>query len=223
MSLNSKISAIRCELQNTKIKKSGKNKHAGFEYFELADFLPTLNDLMKKHGINDIVSFVQDEGKMFARLTLLDDEDYNEYQIPFHWFDTPLSNSGSKIMQDIQYLGAVNTYLKRYLYLNAFGITDGDVIDSLANKKEEPKKETSLEHAKKQLSNTCKIFDLGKKEIAKYFGLNSNSSAKDYMSASAHITSIGKEGMIDKISSEKSMTEYKIKDLQFEEVENEAI
>ena len=37
-------------------------------------------------------------------------------------------------MQDIQYLGALNTYYKRYLYLNAFGITDGEVIDSLDNK-----------------------------------------------------------------------------------------
>ena len=36
-------------------------------------------------------------------------------------------------MQDIQYLGALNTYYKRYLYLNAFGITDGEVIDSLNN------------------------------------------------------------------------------------------
>ena len=36
-------------------------------------------------------------------------------------------------MQDIQYLGALNTYYKRYLYLNAFGITDGEVIDSMNN------------------------------------------------------------------------------------------
>ena len=36
-------------------------------------------------------------------------------------------------MQDIQYLGALNTYYKRYLYLNAFGITDGEIIDSMDN------------------------------------------------------------------------------------------
>ena len=36
----------------------------------------------------------------------------------------------------------MNTYYKRYLYLNAFGITDGEVIDSMDNgnlAKPEPK------------------------------------------------------------------------------------
>ena len=42
-------------------------------------------------------------------------------------------------MQDIQYLGALNTYYKRYLYLNAFGITDGDVIDAMDNQQEQKK------------------------------------------------------------------------------------
>ena len=51
--------------------------------------------------------------------------------IPFIMFETPLNTKGAKSMQDIQYLGALNTYYKRYLYLNAFGITDGDVIDAL--------------------------------------------------------------------------------------------
>ena len=44
--LNESIISIRVKLQNSKLKKSGKNKFAGFDYFELADFLPTLNELM---------------------------------------------------------------------------------------------------------------------------------------------------------------------------------
>lgn len=37
-------------------------------------------------------------------------------------------------MKDIQYLGVLNTnYNKQYLYLNAFGITDGELIGSLNN------------------------------------------------------------------------------------------
>ena len=42
----------------------------------------------------------------------------------FKKFDTPLNKQGQSSIQDIQYLGALNTYYKRYLYLNAFGITD---------------------------------------------------------------------------------------------------
>ena len=53
--LNESIIKIRVDLQNSKLKKSGKNKFAGFDYFELADFLPRLSarifDIKKLYGI----------------------------------------------------------------------------------------------------------------------------------------------------------------------------
>lgn len=125
--INESIIAIRVKLQETNLKKSGKNKFAGFDYFELADFLPTLNKLMLEEGMNDC--FYIDE--RFAVLELSKGEELRRYTIPFERFDTPLNKNGQPSMQDIQYLGALNTYYKRYLYLNAFGITDGDVIDSM--------------------------------------------------------------------------------------------
>lgn len=125
--LNEVIASIRVKLQKADLKKSGKNKFAGFEYFELADFLPTLNELMEKEGVNDL--FTIEDNK--AILTLIKGEEKQSYMIPFIMFETPLNTKGAKSMQDIQYLGALNTYYKRYLYLNAFGITDGDVIDAL--------------------------------------------------------------------------------------------
>ena len=141
--LNQSIINIRVKLQNAKLKKSGKNKFAGFDYFELADFLPKLNELMQEEGINDL--FTIEDGK--ATLTLIKEEEGQEvqtqvYSIPFILFETPVNlkqdtKTGEireiKSMQDIQYLGALNTYYKRYLYLNAFGITDGDVIDAMDN------------------------------------------------------------------------------------------
>lgn len=141
--LNQSIINIRVKLQNAKLKKSGKNKFAGFDYFELADFLPKLNELMQEEGINDLFT-IEDEK---ATLTLIKEEEgkgvqTQVYSIPFILFDTPVNlkqdtKSGEireiKSMQDIQYLGALNTYYKRYLYLNAFGITDGDVIDAMDN------------------------------------------------------------------------------------------
>lgn len=125
--LNEAIASIRVKLQKADLKKSGKNKFAGFEYFELADFLPTLNELMEKESVNDL--FTIEDNK--AILTLIKGEEKQSYMIPFIMFETPLNTKGAKSMQDIQYLGALNTYYKRYLYLNAFGITDGDVIDAL--------------------------------------------------------------------------------------------
>ena len=135
MKLNETIIKIRVELQNSKIKKSGKNRFAGFEYFELADFLPKLNELMLENGVNDIFTIQDDH----AILKLIKADEVNEYKIPFKIFETPLNKSGQPSMQDIQYLGALNTYYKRYLYLNAFGITDGEVIDSMNNDNLSPK------------------------------------------------------------------------------------
>ena len=85
----------------------------------------------------------------YAILELQKDKEINQYTMPFIMFETPTyrrenRDTGEvydvKSMQDIQYLGALNTYYKRYLYLNAFGITDGEVIDSMNNDEITPKK-----------------------------------------------------------------------------------
>lgn len=134
--LNESIIAIRVALQKSSIKKSGHNSFSNFDYYELADFLPRLNELMYQEGVNDLFSI--EDG--YAQLILIKGEEGQTYKIPFTLFDTPLNwkynkvtqeNEQVKSMQDIQYLGALNTYYKRYLYLNAFGITDGEIIDSM--------------------------------------------------------------------------------------------
>lgn len=146
MNLNESIIKIRVELQNAKLKKSGKNKFAGFDYFELADFLPKLNELMLSEGLNDRF-YIKDD---LATLEIQKGDEINTYTMPFVMFETPTNRREDKTtgevyevksMQDIQYLGALNTYYKRYLYLNAFGITDGEIIDSMNNEeiKSEPK------------------------------------------------------------------------------------
>ena len=129
MELNKSIIKIRVALQNAKLKKSGKNKYAGFDYFELSDFLPKLNELMLGEEMNDRFYIEGDQ----AVLELIKGEEVNRYTIPFIPYETPVNSKGMKSMQDIQYLGALNTYYKRYLYLNAFGITDGEVIDAMDN------------------------------------------------------------------------------------------
>lgn len=150
--LNESIIDIRVKLQNSKIKKSGKNKSTAFEYFELADFLPILNELMLDEKVNDRF-YIKDN---YASLELQKGNETNTYTMPFVLFDTPLNfkkdKNGNfmkdcngnylkvKSMQDIQYLGALNTYYKRYLYLNAFGITDGEIIDSMDNSELEDNK-----------------------------------------------------------------------------------
>lgn len=147
--LNESIISIRVKLQNSKIKKSGKNKFAGFDYFELSDFLPKLNELMQEEGVNDLFTIEEEQ----ATLTLIKGDEKQTYKMPFNIFETPVNirtdKNGEvrevKSMQDIQYLGALNTYYKRYLYLNAFGITDGEVIDNMNNEELTTTKKTTTE------------------------------------------------------------------------------
>ena len=175
--LNESIIKIRVDLQNSKLKKSGKNKFAGFDYFELADFLPRLNELMLQEGINDRF-YIKDD---YAVLELQKGEEINTYTMPFVMFETPLTfkkdKSGNFIinkdgeymqvpsMQDIQYLGALNTYYKRYLYLNAFGITDGEIIDSMDNSNLEKNPVDELKDKIKKYGTkaSAKLKEIGKK------------------------------------------------------------
>lgn len=163
-SLNASIINIRVELQNAKLKKSGKNKFAGFDYFELADFLPKLNELMLEEGVNDRF-YIKDN---YAILELQKGEEINTYTMPFVLFATPLNKSGQPSMQDIQYLGALNTYYKRYLYLNAFGITDGEVIDSMNNNELLNKSEPDY---RKELIKYCKENNIDMNKVAKDYKL----------------------------------------------------
>lgn len=182
-SLNESIISIRVKLQNAKLKKSGKNKFAGFDYFELADFLPKLNELMLEEGVNDRF-YIKDN---YSILELQKGEEINTYTIPFILFETPLTYKKDKdgnfvknkegdyiqvpSMQDIQYLGALNTYYKRYLYLNAFGITDGEVIDSMNNEEmvSEPKAERKATDG--QIAVLNKLSDEDKAKVYVKFGV----------------------------------------------------
>lgn len=121
MNIYEKIQEIRCELQNIVLKKSGKNKFAGYEYFELKDFLPTINELMKKYKITSTVSFSD-----IAVLTLINIEKPEEREI----FTSPMSSANLKGCHEVQNLGAVQTYLRRYLYVNAFEIVESDPLEA---------------------------------------------------------------------------------------------
>jgi len=168
--LNESIISIRVKLQDAKLKKSGKNKFAGFDYFELADFLPKLNELMLEEKVNDKF-YIKDD---YATLELQKGEEINTYTMPFVLFDTPTNRRVDrdteevyevKSMQDIQYLGALNTYYKRYLYLNAFGITDGEVIDGMNpdDLDKSTKKETKITAA--QIKVLSQLSDDGKAKV----------------------------------------------------------
>ena len=123
MSVYKKLQEARVLLQNTKLSKSGKNKFAGYEYFELGDFLPSIQLICQKVGLCGIVSFNPD----MAYLTIYDTDGGDNN---FVTFTSPMSSAALKGCHDVQNLGAVQTYLRRYLWTNAFEIVEHDALDA---------------------------------------------------------------------------------------------
>ena len=126
MSVYKKLQEARILLQNTSLKKSGKNKFAGFEYFELGDFLPTIQNIFTQKGLCGTMTFYTD----LAILTIVD-VDKPEDKIEFK---SPMSTAELKGCHAIQNLGAVQTYLRRYLWVAAMEIVEHDSLDAVAGK-----------------------------------------------------------------------------------------
>lgn len=131
MSIYRKLQEARIQLQRTKLSKSGKNKFAGYEYFELADFLPEIQEICLKVGLCGIVSFTPDT----AYLTFHDiDAAEPNVATSFTTFTSPMSSAQLKGCHEVQNLGAVQTYLRRYLWTMAFEICEHDSLDAVTGK-----------------------------------------------------------------------------------------
>jgi len=130
MSVHKKLMAVRCDLLRTKLEKSGHNKFAGYKYFELGDFMPATMDLFFKHGICGVVTYTHE----YATLQITDVEDGTMIVIT-----SPMATAALKGAHDIQNLGAVESYQRRYLWMTALELTESDPIDSAEPIKDVPK------------------------------------------------------------------------------------
>jgi hypothetical protein len=135
MSVYKKLQQARIKLQGTKLSKSGKNKFAGYEYFELGDFLPAIQTICNDMGLCGAVSFTEH----MAYLQITDVEDGTSIM-----FTSPMSSAALKGCHDVQNLGAVQTYLRRYLWTNAFEIVEHDALDATMGGSEPVKKSEPL-------------------------------------------------------------------------------
>jgi hypothetical protein len=108
-------------LQAAPIKKSGHNKFAGYQYFELGDFLPTINEIFNELGLCSVISF----DKELATLRIIDTDNGGSIT-----FTSPMADAHLKGCHPIQNLGAVETYSRRYLYVTALEIVEHDALDA---------------------------------------------------------------------------------------------
>ena len=125
--VHKKLMQARIMLQNAPLKKSGHNKFAGYSYFELGDFIPTINSIFNEVGLCGVVSYDSE----IASLTITDTDDGTNIIIT-----SPMADANLKGCHPIQNLGAVETYTRRYLWVTAMEIVEHDALDSSAPLKE---------------------------------------------------------------------------------------
>lgn len=121
MSVHKKLMEARLMLHKREIKKSGYNTFAQYAYMELADFLIPTQEIFGSLGLCGVVSYTAD----IAKLTIVDMEDGTSLEIT-----SPMGSAALKGCHEVQNIGAVETYQRRYLWVTAMEIVEHDALDS---------------------------------------------------------------------------------------------
>lgn len=140
MSIYAKLAQARVKLQKENLKKTGNNR--SFKYFELKDFLPRVNEIFEELKMCAVVRYSSE----LATLTIYDCEKDENIE-----FTSPMVQKALPSGTEIQNLGAIQTYQRRYLYLTALEIVEDDLVDSIPPEKAEQKKQESQKHYNKSI------------------------------------------------------------------------
>lgn len=157
MTIFEKLNEARLRFQNAGIQKSGKNAYAGYTYYELSDILPAVNKLANELKFCCVVNFENE----IARLDFCDLEKDEKIT-----FTSPMSTASLKGCHEVQNLGAVETYIKRYLYQNCFEIVESDVLDETMNPAEKTGGNCEVDNLIAQVKERMNTFNDAQKDYA---------------------------------------------------------
>jgi hypothetical protein len=119
------LQKIRVGLIDMDIKKSGHNDYSNYDYFELSDFLPSIQKLALENGVVCIYSISNEK----ATLDICDINDRDNCVS----FSIPIAEVSMKGANAIQNVGCLTTYTRRYLYMIAFEIAENEEIEPVTN------------------------------------------------------------------------------------------
>lgn len=144
----SKLQLARVMLQETSLKKTGKNDYANFTYFQLKDFLPEVNKIFAKLGLfsrfmlcPEVVATETMEVKnensvnvaskpIIKEMAILEIIDIVKGDNVVYKMEVAPLTIGNNTKQNLyQAAGGRSTYYKRYLYRDALEIEEDDVYD----------------------------------------------------------------------------------------------
>jgi hypothetical protein len=121
MSVYMKLSKAREKFHSLKLQKTGENKFAGYKYFELGDFLIPALQVFAEFDLCAVVSFDKD----LATMRVVNMVDNSEIIIT-----SPMGSANLKGCHEVQNIGAVETYQRRYLWVAALEIVEHDAVDA---------------------------------------------------------------------------------------------
>jgi len=127
MNVYTKLNHARERFHSRQLKKSGHNKFANYYYFELGDFVIPALEIFKDVGLTSVISFTKDYADMRIVNTDKPDESIT--------ISSPMSTAALKGCHEVQNLGAVQTYLRRYLWVAALEIVEHDALDATTGRK----------------------------------------------------------------------------------------
>jgi hypothetical protein len=122
MNIYQKLNEARISFHSLKLEKTGNNKFAGYKYFELGDFLVPALKVFGEAGICASVSFTSD----VATMTIRDVEKPEDSIV----ITSPMGSAALKGCHEVQNIGAVETYQRRYLWVAALEIVEHDALDA---------------------------------------------------------------------------------------------
>ena len=129
-----KLAQARLAFLNENVKKSGKNMHLEFKYFELEDIVPSAIKIFADIGLLTTTNF---DG-VVASMTVYNTDNIDEpgitFTAPYREVKPIVSNKGSQVTNEMQALGSSITYLRRYLYMMMLDIVEHDDIDATLGK-----------------------------------------------------------------------------------------
>ena len=162
MSIYEKLNKARELFHARELKKTGKNKFAGYSYFELSDFVVPGLECMAEAGLCPVISFPKDR----AVMTIHDMADEKCIVI-----DSPLAEAQLKGCHPVQNLGASQTFLRRYLWMSALEIVEHDAVDASQGVSDEPISQKQAAQLRDELESVngdetafCKWAKVGKLE-----------------------------------------------------------
>ena len=114
------LMVVREEVLVNAKEMSGKNKHQGFRYYTLQDFMPALIKSLRKNGLSYVENFSPTE----ASLTVIDKQSGS-----YVTTTCPIDYSQLRGASPMQSIGASMTYARRYMWVSLLGLVEFDAED----------------------------------------------------------------------------------------------